>query len=332
MQYYIKKCQAQELGNVRTNGSPKRGRYFFVSKSPEVLSLFPPLSETTKNDFAAVPVIPLYTRKAKKVYCQFVYHNDKYHNSTARSPRNEFRLYLCKNLEGDKLRFKAGDYVIIRKVDDDQVNPGLYLYHVTPDKKSLHKFCKKVIESSPLVGAHAIWDEEIPAFEKKVLALDVEHSSIEIDDKVLDAAHSASPKSLESFFTNQTMFRDFLLIIYGAKCGITRQVINYGTFYNLEAAHLRPKAHKGLFVPSNGILMSRDLHWAFDKGFFSFTNDLKVQVHPKIKSEYLMSLNGVKLCVPKDPSFRPALQNIQWHRKKIYGMFLHSGMIKKGNV
>ena len=329
MTYYIKKCNSQELGSIGANGRPRRGRYLFVSKSPEVLSLFPPLSETTKNDFTAIPIIPLYLKKAKKVYCQFVYHNDKFHGSTAPKPRNEYRLYSCKKLEGEQWRFKAGNYIIIRKVDESEINPGLYLDYVTPSRKTLYGFCAKQVKNSSLIGAHALWDKRIKAFEDKVDVIKRRLPFVEIDEKVLDATSSVPSRSVASLFTNQEMFRDFLMVGYEAKCAITRQVISYRNLYNLEAAHLRPRSHKGLFVPSNGVLMSRDLHWAFDKGFFSFTNDLKVLVHPKIKSGFLKKLNGVKLFLPKDPFFRPSLQCVKWHREKIYGMFLHSGLIKK---
>ena len=329
MTYYIKRCLSQELGSVGNNGKPHRGRYLFISKSPEVLSLFPPLSETTKNDFAAIQIIPLFSKEVKKVYCQFVYHNDQFHGSTAARPRNEYRLYSCKKLEGDDWRFKAGDYIVLRKVDDANINPGLYLDHVTPDRRSLYKLCEKIVNSSSLPGAHALYFKDIKAFERKVDIIKQGTPTIAIDDKVLDATSSVPSHSVETLFTSQEMFRDFLLVGYEAKCGITRQVISYKSFYNLEAAHLRPKAHKGLFVPSNGVLLSRDLHWAFDKGFFSFTNDMRVLVHPKIQSEFLKKLNGVKLFLPKDPFFRPSLKNVKWHRAKIYGMFLRSGMIKK---
>ena len=76
VKYYLKKCGFQELGSVK-KGKAQRGRYLLTSMNKEVLEMFPPLSETQLNDSAIIPIIPLYS--GKKVYCNYVYHNDKFH-------------------------------------------------------------------------------------------------------------------------------------------------------------------------------------------------------------------------------------------------------------
>ena len=42
---------------------------------------------------------------------------------------------------------------------------------------------------------------------------------------------------------------------------------------NVQAAHLWPDSWLGPLRPSNGILLSLDLHWAFDIGQFTIDND-----------------------------------------------------------
>ena len=56
---------------------------------------------------------------------------------------------------------------------------------------------------------------------------------------------------------------------------------------NLEVAHIWPRSHQGLYLPSNGIALCRDMHCAFDKGMFTIDDNLKVIVHPDVDSEYL---------------------------------------------
>lgn len=68
---------------------------------------------------------------------------------------------------------------------------------------------------------------------------------------------------------------------YKQKCAITGNVIQYKSFMNLEAAHIWPRSHKGLYLPSNGIALCRDMHWAFDKGMFTIGDDFKVIVHSR---------------------------------------------------
>lgn len=327
MKYYIKRLGKNELGSVGKDKAIHRGRFLLVSKRPQMLEFFPPLSITQKNDFAPIALVPLYQHSSKRIYCNFVYHNDKHHGGT----RDEYRLYSSKELEGGVLLFKPGDYLIMRKIEEQDLNPGFYVDLVTSKSKELYWFCKAAVDASPINGGYALWKGEIEYFETKVSLLDGLDNAVSIDGKVLDAAKNASSKKMADLFSNQAIFRDFLLVGYEGKCAVTRTSIEYGDFFNVEAAHLRPKSQRGLYLPSNGITLTRDLHWAFDKGFFTITKDLKVKVHPKVESDYLHSLDSRELFLPKDPFFRPDLENVKWHRENIFGLFLKSGAIKGMN-
>ena len=324
MKYYIKKLGKNELGSVGRDRAVHRGRFLLVSKRPQMLEFFPPLSETQKNDFAPVALVPLYQNSSKRIYCNFVYHNDRFHGGT----RNEYRLYSNKELEGGDRLFKPGDYLLMRKINEKELNPGFYVDLITSKDKTLYWFCKAAVEASPVNGGYASWAGVIEPFETKVNLLDGLDNAVSIDGKVLEAAKSASAGKIEDLFSNQAMFRDFLLVGYEGKCAITRTSIEYGDYFNVEAAHLRPKSQRGLYLPSNGITLTRDLHWAFDKGFFTLTKDFRVQVHPKVDSEYLHSLESREIFMPKDPFFKPNPENVKWHREHVYGLFLKSGVIR----
>lgn len=73
MKYYLKRLGHQELGSVK-NGKAQRGRYIYISKDKNVLDIFPPLSKTVTNDSSIIPIIPLYQKIAKKIYCNYIYH------------------------------------------------------------------------------------------------------------------------------------------------------------------------------------------------------------------------------------------------------------------
>jgi len=63
---------------------------------------------------------------------------------------------------------------------------------------------------------------------------------------------------------NSVSFHDFVLMGYKHQCAVTRRVIRYRHYMNLEAAHIWPRSHDGLYLPCNGIALCRDMHWAFD--------------------------------------------------------------------
>ena len=114
MEYYIKKLGHQELGSIKEDGKPSRGRYIYISKNKEVLNFFPPMSEKVVNDNVVLPIISVELKK--KVYCNFVYHNDKISRGLSNG-RNEYRLYLNNDIEDHQLLFKENDIIAVPGAD-----------------------------------------------------------------------------------------------------------------------------------------------------------------------------------------------------------------------
>jgi predicted restriction endonuclease len=153
---------------------------------------------------------------------------------------------------------------------------------------------------------------------------------VAIDGKVIkqieQREEEARDGGIEDLF-NAISFRDFVMKGYGSLCAVTKTVIRYGSYMNLEAAHIKPKSHGGFFLPNNGVAMCRDMHWAFDKGFFTLTDKYKIEVHQETSSEWLRSYDGAEILMPSDPFFRPKASNIQYHRENVFGLFLMSGRL-----
>lgn len=328
MKYYLKKCGSQELGSVDENGKTQRGRYLLTSKHEDILSMFPPLSVAQKNDSALLPIIPLYT--GKKIYCNYVYHNDKYHGSTAAHPRDEYRIYLNRALENDQLYFTTDDIMVMRPeeiLDDEGVSQTVYLMDLVKDKTSaLYHELSRNINDFPAKGGHGLYDGTLDFFETQVEQKFSKNkeASVVIDNTVTNRISGTA--SIADLF-NAATFRDFVMVGYDNLCAITGTVIRYENYMNLEAAHIKPKSHGGLFLPNNGIALNRDLHWAFDKGFFTLTDNLEVKVHPRTTSDYLKSFDGKQIRVPANPFFVPDRENIRYHRETVYGLFLTTGRL-----
>ena len=322
MRYYLKRCGHQELGSIK-DGKSQRGRYLFTSM--KTLDFFPPLSIAQLNDSAILPIIPLYS--SKKVYCSYVYHNDSFHGGS----RNEYRIYLNKNLENDQFLFQVGDIVIIRseEISENNETQTVYYLDLIQDKQSaLYRELNKKIDEYPIHGGYGVIEDGlISEFEEKVDMLNRKHETpIVIDDSVTNHIKSTVAESAANLF-NSVSFRDFVMFGYKSLCAVTGMVIRYENYINLEAAHIKPKSHGGLFLPSNGIALCRDMHWAFDKGFFTLTKHFTICVHPKTTSDWLLSYNGKEIFLPDDQFFRPAYENIEYHSEKVYGLFLTSGRL-----
>jgi len=338
MTYYLKKLGHQELGSIsKPGGRASRGRYIYISKDPSVLSYFPPLTETVKNDSSLLPIIPLYARNLEKIYCNYIYHNDKFHGSTSGSPRNEFRIYLNNALEMDHYLFRTNDIIVIKKAvitiekmeitDETERQTVYYWDRVTPENTELYQICENVIESSSIKGAHAIYDERLEQIEAKINRLHHSEAPLHtVVDSSVTKKIQTSDTQLSDLFTSIS-FRDFTMVAYENRCAVTRNVIQYGKFLNLEAAHIRPKSHGGLYMPNNGLALSRDIHWSFDKGFFTLNDDYTISVHPEVESDFLKSFDEKLIFIPSVDFLKPSHDSIQYHRENVYGLFLTSGRL-----
>ena len=108
---------------------------------------------------------------------------------------------------------------------------------------------------------------------------------------------------------------------------ITNNINNYlltatGTdTINCEAAHIKPFASGGNHAANNGLLLSRDLHWAFDRGCFTIDQSYEVRVHNKMKNSLLSKYEGKKITLPKDQNFWPSMKNTTHHINEIFFYF-----------
>ena len=113
---------------------------------------------------------------------------------------------------------------------------------------------------------------------------------------------------------------------YQYRCAVTGRVIRYKEgnvdLFNLEAAHIKPQAHQGTFLPCNGIALCRDMHFAFDKGFFCISDDYRVIVSEKLKGNWFYEeYNGKKIFIPKEQFYRPLHIFLKHHRENVFEKF-----------
>lgn len=347
MTYLVKKLGHQELGSITpTSPTPSRGRYLMISKNPLFLEHLPHLSQQVLNDFLILTIIPLYKPYFERNYCTFVYNNDKYHGGgNGGQPRDEYRIYLNKALEGGTFYFERDDILILKphtltkEIDGIPTNDTVYFAYLEKNHNSaLYNSLHDAINTSEIRGNYAVIDEEILEIEETISEIlnnyETENDQEDFNDETvtqvsenINRLAENSSRSVDALFSNQSIFRDFVQANYNGLCAITRQVIKSGNFNNLQAAHIYPRSHNGLYTPNNGILMNRDMHWAFDVGCFTINDDYTIQVHPEVESDYLQSFNGTEIFVPSIEYFRPTLENLSYHRSHIYGSFLERGRI-----
>jgi putative restriction endonuclease len=117
----------------------------------------------------------------------------------------------------------------------------------------------------------------------------------------------------------QGSFRVMVTDAYERRCAITSE----RTLPALEAAHIVPFSELGLHTVSNGILLRKDLHSLFDKGYITVTSNLSVEVSRKIKEEFengkdYYRLHGSTIRTPANSLDRPARASLDWHNEHVF--------------
>ena len=325
-QVYVRKLKAQELGY--RSGSPHGGgRYFYISKSST--PYFPPLSDTITNDHLLLNIIPSFNDDI--VLTKYVYHNDKF--TVDGGTRDEYRLYLNSKLDPRGELFKPDDIVLIVKLfsEDDLMYK---LIRLTSSSRDYIKIKSILNTYDSRNESHALISISKLTFVEQLRKIKIGERVIPkeiIEESFNEPIHTNQPLYAEQHGTTiirSRSFRDLVLYFYNYRCAITgnKILINYKDFNNLEAAHIWAHSAGGGSNPSNGIAMERNLHWAFDKGFFTinFVNgNYHLQVHEKALSiPYLAEKNAMKITIHEDSRSRPNLESLAWHKRNVFGLFL----------
>jgi putative restriction endonuclease len=117
----------------------------------------------------------------------------------------------------------------------------------------------------------------------------------------------------------QGSFRVLVTDAYQRRCAVTSE----RTLPALDAAHIKPYSESGLHLVSNGILLRRDLHALFDKGYVTITPTMHVEVSRRIREEFengrdYYRLHGGPIRLPEDPADRPSPEFLEWHNTNVY--------------
>ncbi|MBU2540749.1 MAG: HNH endonuclease [Candidatus Omnitrophica bacterium] len=321
---YARKLYDQELGYRK--GQPKKaGRYFFISK--ECIAYFPPLSTLIKNDHILIKIIPPDSQKI--VLSNYVYHNDKITDNKSHG-RDEYRLYLNSETDTERNFFKPGDIAVLYRYAVENESIYKIFYFPVSQKDNHYKRLEAMIEESRIKGGHALIEASKIPFIRLPSRIDLEDRVIpkEVMEDVLSEPLEPLPAEVmenEFLFTRtirENNFRELLLFFYDYRCAVTGSAMRYKNLINLQAAHIIPDEHGGPPHPKNGLPLSRDLHWAFDIGFFTVDDQYEINVHEKVKDIQIMrEINNRKIILPQDNRAWPSIHSLKWHRDNVFGIF-----------
>ena len=128
-------------------------------------------------------------------------------------------------------------------------------------------------------------------------------------------------------------FRQAVIESYGYKCSVCGLMILSPDLkcWEVEAAHIVPHGLNGKDDIWNGIALCHFHHWAFDVGWFSLTNDYRIEMsskidelpsnHGKIDSYDFFRQNLIQnktILLPNNKQLFPHEKSLEWHRKYVF--------------
>jgi len=128
--------------------------------------------------------------------------------------------------------------------------------------------------------------------------------------------------ALTSRVVRDRVFRRIVVKAYDARCAITGlKLINGGGRAEVEAAHIRPVGANGPDTVQNGLALSGTVHWMFDRGLISLSDELDILVSRQVNDpDGVWSLvnKSRRALAPARAMDRPHPAFLGWHREHCF--------------
>jgi len=352
--FFIKKLGKQELAYSEGIPGKRGGQYFLISKNH--LDFFPSLSRDILNDLQIINIVShnsTFPHQAK-----YVYNNDRYHGSTARQPRDEYRININLKINPEREIFLKDDIIIFKKehfkneFSSDEQGFVITRYRESEDKDD-YVFLNNIIKNKSLNShsrnyCNASQSDLSPLKNhrerlfKRVLSKEniLPFVDIGLIQTINENQSYTQKEEVSETDALEWQIRRLILDKYEYKCAVSeigfkwkerKGQVARNTSSDLEGAHIKPRAHDGPYTVDNIIPLNKSIHTIFDRGIFTIDKNRKVVMHPEALNQKSLSnfqiYNGKPLYIPEDISL--SSEYIKHHRTHIYGKFITGEPIRR---
>lgn len=120
-------------------------------------------------------------------------------------------------------------------------------------------------------------------------------------------------------------FRTSIVAAYDFTCALTRhRLVTVDAGSLVDAAHIHRFADSQDDDIQNGLALSKNMHWLFDAGMWTITDDFRAVVAAEHFFESapdqkpLRDYHGLPLRMPADSRFHPLPANLARHRRRVF--------------
>ena len=351
--YLIKKLGHQELGYRNKDSNipgVSRGQYFLVSK--KYLDFFPPLKKEIPQDLQILNFVTHTSNTPSQV--KYIYDNDKFHGSTANSPRNEHRINLNLKVNPEKQVFFKDDIIVIKKesfTNENGFDESAFI--VTRYRKDLntndYNLLSRVLNSNSLGSnsrnyciANELDLKPIESFRDRLFnrVLPNEVLIPIADTTLIDVSKNYFSKDENELRNYEQQMKRIIFDKYNYRCLVSDIGFKWSeqgeiknSWRGITGAHIKPRVHGGPYNSNNIIPLIEPVHQIFDKGVFRITSEHRIEIHQKALKDPLLSnfhsFNDKKIQLPNGINL--SQDYLAWHKDHIYGNFIHGLGIRSLN-
>jgi putative restriction endonuclease len=119
-------------------------------------------------------------------------------------------------------------------------------------------------------------------------------------------------------------FRRVIVSIYEYRCAFCGlQILNTLGQNIVDGSHIMPFSQFYDDRIDNGLSLCKNHHWAFDRGWFSVSDDFTLLVQDDLREDApncrpMREFEGDRLHLPVSQQYYPRLEALRWHRQHIF--------------
>ena len=129
-------------------------------------------------------------------------------------------------------------------------------------------------------------------------------------------------KDQDKTFVRNAAFRRIIVSLYDQHCAFCRlKIVSWDSQNIIDGAHIKPFSEFRDDLFDNGLALCKNHHWAFDRGWFSITDDYRILIpHDRFHEEApidtrtMRDFHGEKILLPSQETYYPRISSLQWHR------------------
>jgi putative restriction endonuclease len=143
---------------------------------------------------------------------------------------------------------------------------------------------------------------------------------VDLDEPIREFERPVIELTVSRLFRERS-FKRAVRTAYDNRCALTGlRLINGGGRPEVQAAHIMPISQKGPDSVRNGLALSGTVHWMFDRGLISITDDYRILVAERqVPAQMLRLLNSDgRATPPTEANFRPHPHYLKFHRDNIF--------------